>query len=133
MVNMKFIKAISFGDRYFQRQRGKSYGSGNYPAFGRIDGLVNNAGVNFPRLLVVRKRLPGSMNSTKLHSKKWSYQPERRFSDVAGGGATDGQTHDGVIVNVSSESGLEGSEGQAVTPLPKPRSIASRAPGRKAG
>ncbi len=60
--------------------------------FGRIDGLVNNAGVNFPRLLVDEKRLPGSMNSTKLHSKKWSISTRKAFSDVAGGGATDGQT-----------------------------------------
>ncbi len=92
MVSMKAIKVISSGRPNFQRQRGKSYGSRNYPAFWPIDGLVNNAGVNFPRLLVDEKRLPGSMNSTKLHSKKWSISTERRFSDVAGGGATDGQT-----------------------------------------
>ena len=47
--------------------------------FGRIDGLVNNAGVNFPRLLVDGKRLPGSMNSTKLHSKKWSISTRKAF------------------------------------------------------
>lgn len=47
--------------------------------FGRIDGLVNNAGVNFPRLLVDEKRLPGSMNSTKLHSKKWSISTRKAF------------------------------------------------------
>ncbi len=133
MDNMKVIKAIILADRYFQRQRGKSYGSGNYQRFGRIDGLVNNAGVNFPRLWSMRKRLPGSMNSTKLHSKNGQYQPERRFSDVAGGGATNVKQHDGVIVNVSSESGLEGSKAKAVTPRPKPRSIASRAPVERAG
>ena len=37
----------------------------------------------------------------------------------------------GVIVNVSSESGLEGSEGQAATPRPRPRSTALPAPGPK--
>ncbi len=60
--------------------------------FGRIDGLANNAGVNFRVCWSMRKRLPGSMNSTKLHSKKWSISTRKAFSDVAGGGATDGQT-----------------------------------------
>jgi sorbitol-6-phosphate 2-dehydrogenase len=39
--------------------------------YGRIDGLVNNAGVNFPRLLVDEKAPPGNMNSTKPLLKKW--------------------------------------------------------------
>ncbi|HFK6384499.1 TPA: SDR family oxidoreductase [Escherichia coli] len=55
--------------------------------FGRIDGLVNNAGVNFPRLLVDEKAQAVARQMVKQH--------------------------DGVIVNVSSESGLEGSEGQS--------------------
>ncbi|STS87592.1 Sorbitol-6-phosphate 2-dehydrogenase [Klebsiella variicola] len=37
----------------------------------------------------------------------------------------------GVIVNVSSESGLEGSEVKAATPRPRPRSTALPAPGPK--
>jgi sorbitol-6-phosphate 2-dehydrogenase len=39
--------------------------------YGRIDGLVNNAGVNFPRLLVDEKPRPDAMNSMKPLLKKW--------------------------------------------------------------
>lgn len=61
--------------------------------FGRIDGLVNNAGVNFPRLLVDEKAPAGQYELNEAaFEKNGQYQPERRFSDVAGGGATDGQT-----------------------------------------
>ena len=59
----------------------------------RIDGLVNNAGVNFPRLLVDEKAPAGRYELNEAaFEKNGQYQPERRFSDVAGGGATDGQT-----------------------------------------
>lgn len=47
--------------------------------FGRIDGLVNNAGSIFRVCWSMRKRLPGSMNSTKLHSKKWSISTRKAF------------------------------------------------------
>ncbi|CAK9884279.1 MAG: Sulfoquinovose 1-dehydrogenase [Candidatus Erwinia impunctatus] len=39
---------------------------------GRIDGLVNNSGINFPRLLVDEKNLQVSTNRMKRHLKKWS-------------------------------------------------------------
>lgn len=47
--------------------------------FGRIDGLVNNAGSISRVCWSMRKRLPGSMNSTKLHSKKWSISTRKAF------------------------------------------------------
>ncbi len=61
--------------------------------FGRIDGLVNNAGVNFPRLLVDEKAPAGQYELNEAaFEKNGQYQPERRFSDVSSSGATDGQT-----------------------------------------
>lgn len=47
--------------------------------FGRIDGLVNNPGSISRVCWSMRKRLPGSMNSTKLHSKKWSISTRKAF------------------------------------------------------
>ncbi len=60
--------------------------------FGRIDGLVNNAGVNFPRLLVDEKAPAGQYELNEAAFEKWSISTRKAFSDVAGGGATDGQT-----------------------------------------
>jgi len=80
--------------------------------FGRVDVLVNNAGINIPRLLV------DEGNQYELDEAVWdkvmnvnvkglffcSQAAARRM--VAQGS--------GVIINMSSECGLEGSEGQSV-------------------
>lgn len=79
--------------------------------FGRIDGIVNNAGINIPRLLV------DEGNQYELDEATWDKvmgvnltgvylcaQAAARVMVKQGGG---------VILNMSSESGLEGSEGQS--------------------
>lgn len=83
--------------------------------FGKIDILVNNAGINIPRLLVDPKAPEGEF---ELDEKVWdtvmnvnlkgvffcAQKAAREMLKVGGG----------VIINMSSESGLEGSEGQSV-------------------
>jgi len=82
-------------------------------AFGRIDILVNNAGINIPRLLV------DPAGKEELTEKIWDKvvainqkgfflcaQAAARVMIQSGRG--------GVIVNMASESGMEGSEGQSV-------------------
>ncbi|MCP0887473.1 SDR family oxidoreductase [Ligilactobacillus sp. WILCCON 0076] len=81
----------------------------------RIDGLVNNAGINLPRLLAdsdepsseyefteqnFEKMFAVNVKSVFLVSQAVVHQFEK-------------QKH-GVIVNMSSEAGLEGSQGQSV-------------------
>lgn len=82
---------------------------------GRVDVLVNNAGINIPRLLVDPKDPGGEF---ELDEAVWNKVQTINLNGVflcaqaaarqmiAGGG--------GVIINMSSESGLEGSEGQSV-------------------
>ncbi|MDD2414537.1 MAG: SDR family oxidoreductase [Eubacteriaceae bacterium] len=83
--------------------------------FGRIDVMVNNAGINIPRLLVDPKDEGGQY---ELDEKVWDLvcnvnvkgvffcaQASVRQMIKQGGG---------VLINMSSESGLEGSEGQSV-------------------
>lgn len=47
--------------------------------FGRIDVWLTTPGSIFRVCWSMRKRLPGSMNSTKLHSKKWSISTRKAF------------------------------------------------------
>ncbi|MFT8726844.1 MAG: SDR family oxidoreductase [Liquorilactobacillus ghanensis] len=80
-----------------------------------IDGLVNNAGINLPRLLAdaaepnskyefteqnFEKMFAVNVKSVFLVSQAVAHQFEKQKS--------------GVIVNMSSEAGLEGSQGQSV-------------------
>ncbi|OEZ34639.1 sorbitol-6-phosphate 2-dehydrogenase [Lactiplantibacillus plantarum] len=82
---------------------------------GKIDGLVNNAGINLPRLLADAKDPHGkyefaesdfvkmfavNVKSVFLVSQSVTHQFEKQQY--------------GVIVNMSSEAGLEGSQGQSV-------------------
>jgi sorbitol-6-phosphate 2-dehydrogenase len=82
-------------------------------AFGKIDILVNNAGVLIPRLLVdpagkeeLTEQVWEKMVSINQKGYFLCAQAVSRIMIKSGGG--------GVIVNMTSESGLEGSQGQSV-------------------
>ena len=60
MDNMKVIKAISFGLTDISSAKEVNHTVAEIiQRFGRIDGLVSNAWVNFPRLLVDEKAPAG--------------------------------------------------------------------------
>ena len=82
-------------------------------AFGRIDILVNNAGILIPRLLVDpagKEELTEQIWDKTVSINQKGYflcaQAVARVMIESGRG--------GVIINMTSESGLEGSEGQSV-------------------
>ena len=81
---------------------------------GRIDGLVNNAGVNFPRLLVDEKAPAGQYELNEAAFEKMVNINQKGVFLMSQAVARQMvKQRNGVIVNVSSESGLEGSEGQS--------------------
>lgn len=82
-------------------------------AFGRIDILVNNAGIDIPRLLVdpagkeeLTEEIWDKVVSVNQKGLFLCAQAVGRVMVGSGGG--------GVIINMASESGMEGSEGQSV-------------------
>lgn len=82
--------------------------------FGTIDGVVNNAGINIPRLLVdplVEKsdyELSGEIFDKMVTiNQKGVYMMSQAVGRILA------LKQSGVIINMSSESGLEGSEGQS--------------------
>jgi sorbitol-6-phosphate 2-dehydrogenase len=80
--------------------------------FGAIDGIVNNAGINIPRLLVDEGQ------QYELDEMVWDRVMDVNLKGVfictqAAARHMIKQGH-GVVVNMSSECGLEGSEGQSV-------------------
>ncbi len=81
-------------------------------AFGRIDGIVNNAGINIPRLLV------DEGDQYELDEGTWDKVMGVNLKGVylcaQAAGRVMVKQGSGVILNMSSESGLEGSEGQSV-------------------
>jgi len=82
--------------------------------FGTIDGLVNNAGINIPRLLVDKKDPYGKYElSDAIFDKIIAINQKGLYlmSQTVGRVLIEKQA--GVIINMSSESGLEGSEGQS--------------------
>ena len=82
---------------------------------GRLDGLVNNAGINLPRLLVDPKDPHGKYEFKVADIEKmFSVNVKSVFLMAqAVGRILVAQGH-GAIVNMSSEAGLEGSVGQSV-------------------
>lgn len=82
-------------------------------AFGKIDIIVNNAGILIPRLLVDpagKEELTEEIWERMISINQKGYflcaQAVSRIMVKSGGG--------GVIINITSESGLEGSQGQSV-------------------
>ena len=82
-------------------------------AWGSIDTLVNNAGINIPRLLVDPA---GKEELTEeVWDKVFAVNVKGQFLCAqAAARVMIKQEDGGVLINMSSESGLEGSEGQSV-------------------
>ncbi|HCT96738.1 MAG TPA: sorbitol-6-phosphate 2-dehydrogenase [Vagococcus sp.] len=82
--------------------------------FGRFDGVVNNAGINIPRLLVDAKELESQFElSEKVFDKMFAINQKGVYLMSQAVGRELAAQQFGVIINMSSESGLEGSEGQS--------------------
>ena len=81
--------------------------------FGSVDALVNNAGINVPRLLVDPA---GKEELTEdIWDKVFAVNVKGQFLCAqAAARVMLKQANGGVLINMSSESGLEGSEGQSV-------------------
>lgn len=82
--------------------------------FGTIDGVVNNAGINIPRLLVDSKNPKGEYElSDDVFDKMLQINQKGVFLVAQTVGRILVEKGEGVILNMGSESGLEGSEGQS--------------------
>ncbi|MGX7196815.1 SDR family oxidoreductase [Enterococcus olivae] len=82
--------------------------------FGTIDGLVNNAGINIPRLLVDKKDPHGQYElSDEVFDKITAINQKGLYLMSQAVGRVLVEKEAGVIINMSSESGIEGSEGQS--------------------
>ncbi|MFD1484225.1 SDR family oxidoreductase [Lacticaseibacillus baoqingensis] len=80
--------------------------------FGTIDGLVNNAGINIPRILVDPDDPDGKYVVDEAnYNKMFDINVKSVVLLSAAVGKVLVANHHGVIVNMSSESGLEGSQG----------------------
>lgn len=83
--------------------------------FGKIDGLVNNAGINIPALLVDEKQEKNGKFeiNDELFDKLVNINQKGVYIMSQAVGRVLVNQGSGVIINMSSESGLEGSEGQS--------------------
>ncbi|UQS81456.1 SDR family oxidoreductase [Bombilactobacillus folatiphilus] len=82
---------------------------------GRVDGLVNNAGINLPRLLVDSKNPQSQYEFTETNfTKMFDVNVKSVFLLGQAVARQLVKQRQGVIVNMSSEAGLEGSVGQSV-------------------
>ncbi|MGI1772223.1 SDR family oxidoreductase [Streptococcus uberis] len=82
--------------------------------FGTVDALVNNAGINIPRLLVDHKDPHGkyelddaTFDKITTINQKGLYLVSQAVARILV------EKKSGVIINMASEAGLEGSEGQS--------------------
>lgn len=83
--------------------------------FGQIDIIVNNAGINIPRLLVDSKEANGKFElDESVWDKIMNVNVKGVFFCAQVAAREMVKQGRGVIINMSSESGLEGSEGQSV-------------------
>ncbi|MBO1306285.1 SDR family oxidoreductase [Enterococcus sp. 669A] len=82
--------------------------------FGRIDSLINNAGINLPALLVDAKQPTSQYElSEEIVDKLYAINQKSVFLVSQAVTRVMLRQEKGVIINMSSESGLEGSEGQS--------------------
>ena len=82
--------------------------------YGRIDALVNNAGINLPRLLVdVAGEKPQYELNDDSFNKMFAVNVKGVFLCAQACAKQMLKQGGGVIVNMSSESGKEGSQGQS--------------------
>ena len=83
--------------------------------FGRLDVLVNNAGINIPCLLVDPKDPHGKYElNDAVYEKVTGVNMKGVYLMAQALGHEFVKNGGGVIINMSSESGLEGSEGQSI-------------------
>ncbi|BEU86573.1 SDR family oxidoreductase [Selenomonas sp. TAMA-11512] len=83
--------------------------------FGRIDCMVNNAGINLPCLLVDPNDPKGKYElSESIYDKVVNVNLKGVVLCAQAAGRIMVEQGSGVIINMSSESGLEGSEGQSI-------------------
>lgn len=82
--------------------------------FGTLDGVVNNAGINIPRLLIDPQNPHGEYElSDAIFDKMVAINQKGLFLVAQTVGRILVEKKEGVIINMSSECGLEGSEGQS--------------------
>lgn len=82
--------------------------------FGKIDGLVNNAGINLPSLLVDEKGNEKYEINEAMFDKITSINQKGLYLVSQEVTKSLIKEQNGVIINMSSESGLEGSQGQSI-------------------
>lgn len=83
--------------------------------FGQLDGLVNNAGINIPRILVDPKDPDGKyVINENNYDKMFDVNVKSVFLMSSAVAKILAKQKNGVIVNMSSESGLEGSQGAGI-------------------
>ncbi|WP_187329021.1 SDR family oxidoreductase [Liquorilactobacillus oeni] len=83
--------------------------------FGSLAGVVNNAGINLPRLLVDLSAPKGKYElDENVFEKVFAVNVKSVFLMSQAVGRVLAKNGKGVIVNMSSEAGLEGSQGQSV-------------------
>lgn len=80
--------------------------------FGKINYLVNNAGINIPRLLV--DPLGKEEATEEIFDRIVNINQKGAFLCAQAVAREMIKNKKGVIINISSESGLEGSEGQSI-------------------
>lgn len=108
--NVDFIQCDITNKRQVEEMIGKVAAK-----YSRIDGLVNNAGVNRPRLLVdyYRGDKDHEFNEDDFDFMFNVNVKGAFFCTQAAARVMIGQNH-GIVVNISSEAGMEGSKGQSI-------------------
>ena len=82
---------------------------------GQVDGVVNNAGINLPRLLVDAKESNSKYELTENDfDKMFNVNVKSVFLMSQAVARQLVKQKSGVIVNMASEAGLEGSQGQSI-------------------